>query len=154
MLIGNIFIFLYLFYSFFGYNFCYRLITNKKIDYIKFNPKSYSFIGKRLIMLSHLDFIYASYFFYYPNIHRYLNLIFLQFVINCGYFKIWGVSEWSTFLMHVFWGIVIIFYGKNYINAFYISLNYENYVLVFFLLPYYSFKDYIYTKRHYLYDNP
>lgn len=154
MLIGNIFIFLYLFYCFFGYNFYYRLITNKKIDYIKFNPKSHSFIGKRLIMLSHLDFIYASYFFYYPNIQRYLNLIFLQFVINCGYFKLWGICELSTFLMHIFWGVVIIFYGKIYINTFYISLDYENYVLLFFLIPYYCIKDYVYTERHYLYDNP
>lgn len=154
MIIGNIFIFLYIFYCFFGYNFLNRLIKKKKIDYCKLNSQAYSFIGKRLIMLSNLDFLYASFFFYYPNIERYLNLIILQLVINIGYFMIWGLSEWSTFLMHIFWGSIIIFSGINYINEFYILFNFENYILIFFLLIYYLFKNYIYTKRHYLYDNP
>ena len=154
MIFGNIFIFLYIFYCFFGYNFLNRLIEKKKIDYWKFNPKAYSFIGKRLVMLSHLDFLYAAYFFYYPNNERYLNLVILQIVINSGYYIIWGISEWSTFLMHLFWGLVIVFYGINYIDNFYISLKFENYTLIILLLPYYYFTDYIYTKRHYLYDNP
>ena len=152
----NIYILLYIFYCIFGYNFLYRISEKKNIDICKFKIKSYAFIGKRIVMLSHLDFLYAYYFFLKPTIQKYYNIILLQLVINIGYFIIWKFNEISTLLMHIFWGFFIIIHTSFYIKLqdFYImQFNNQNYLLIIFLFFYLQIYKFIYTKRHILYDN-
>lgn len=154
MTFNNIYIFLYIFYSIFGYNCLHRYNIKKKIDICKINYKSYAFIGKRLLMLSHLDFLYTYYYLTYPNFQRYINLIFLQIIVNGGYYIIWNTSEFSTLFMHIFWGIFIILHSSlnlKYENIL-INFNSENYLFLLFLLLYLKIYKNIYTTRNIIYD--
>lgn len=152
IILSKFYIYLYFFYSYFGYNFIYRYLSNKKIDCALLDSRAYAFIGKRLCMLSHLTFLYSAFFIEYPSLNRYLNTIFLHTVTNGGYYCKWGLSEYSTFFMHVFWSIPVTIYGSNYliiISNDYSNLyiNYENYGLLLALLGYLKIHNKIYTSR-------
>ena len=148
---------MYFFYSYFGYNNIYRIYSNKSIDFAILNPKGYSFIGKRLCMLSHLTLLYSAFYLEYSNMTRYLNVLALHFVVNCGYYVKWGMNEYSTFYMHVFWTLPIFIHGSSNftLQEFYITpLNSENLYLIYFLLFYCAIHKKIYTPRIKLIDNP
>ena len=149
MLISKFYIFLYFFYSYFGYNNINRIINNKKIDYALLDKKAYAFIGKRLCMLSHLFFLYSAYYLENPNNDRYLNVIILHIIVNSGYYIKWGIIEISTSLMHMFWGLPVIFYNIENIKFDYTNYNFNNENISFyaFLLIYSQFFSYIYTAR-------
>lgn len=157
MFLSKIYIFMYFFYSYFGYNHIYRLNSNKQVDCACLNPAAYSFIGKRLLMLSHLTFLYSAFYLEYSNINRYLNVLFLNLIVNSGYYIKWGISEYSTFYMHIFWGMPVFIQGlliHEYQEYNMIMLNNENYFLVYSLLIYCSIHKKIYTKRIAFIDNP
>lgn len=150
--ISKLYIFLYFFYSYFGYNIINRISIKKSIDYALFDRRAYAFIGKRLCMLSHIIFIYSSFFLEYPNNDRYINTLSLHIIVNIGYFTIWGISEKSTFAMHIFWSFPVIIYKNIYYKNIYFDLynynfNYENILLINFLLLYSHNYKYIYTPR-------
>jgi len=156
--ISKLYVFLYFFYSYFGYNILYRITIKKRIDYALLNNKSYAFIGKRLCMLSHVVFLYSAFYIEYPNNDRYINTLFLHFIVNSGYFITWRLNEKTTFFMHVFWSFPVILH-KNiyYINIHFdyndYKFNYENIGFLFFLLFYLQIYKYIYTPRVEFIDN-
>jgi len=148
----KLYIFLYFFYSYFGYNVIYRINSNKRIDYALLNKRSYAFIGKRIFMLSHLVFLYSAYFLEYPNNDKYINTLGLHIIVNSGYFIIWRFKEKSTFFMHLFWSFPIIIYKNIYYNHLEINLykyefNNENIILFILLFVYSQNYKYIYTPR-------
>lgn len=152
IIVSKIYIFMYFFYSYFGYNCVYRITCNKNIDYALLNKNAYSFIGRRLCMLSHLTLLYSSYFLEYPSNNRYINTLGLHIIVNCGYYNIWGLTEITTFLMHLFWSLPVIIYKNIYYNNIQISIyNYnlsnENLLLICFLLLYSQSFKYIYISR-------
>jgi len=149
ILISKFYIFLYFFYSYFGYNVINRIINNKKIDYALLDKRATAFIGKRLCMLSHLFFLYSAYYLENPNNKRYLNIIILHIIVNSGYYINWGLNEISTSLMHMFWGLPVIFYNIENIKIDYANYNFNNENISFyaFLLIYSQFFSYIYTPR-------
>ena len=67
LLLSYIYIYFYYHYSYYGYNCLNRYLNNKPIDRAILNYHGYSFIGKRLCMLSHLVLIYSAYFLENPN---------------------------------------------------------------------------------------
>lgn len=155
--LSNIYIFLYFFYSYFGYNCLYRLIENKNIDYALLDYRSYAYIGKRLCMLSHIAFLYSAYFLENPSVNRYINVLLLHNVVNIGYYVKWGSSELTTFIFHIIWAIPVSYYGFDlfyYNGLYYCKLNYENYFMIIFLLYYSQIFNYIYTPRIPFLDNP
>ena len=147
---------MYFFYSYFGYNSMHRISSNKAIDYAILNPVAFSFIGKRLTMLSHLTLLYSAFFIEYSNINRYLNVVFLHFIVNCGYYIKWGIDEYSTFYLHIFWAVPVFIYGLSNFTYqdFYTPLNDENFYLLYSLLFYCSIHKKIYTSRIKFLDNP
>ena len=151
MLISKFYIFLYFFYSYFGYNVINRISINKTIDYALLDKKAYAFIGKRLCMLSHLFFLYSAYYLENPNNDRYLNVIILHIIINIGYYIKWGIIEISTSLMHIFWGLPVVFYNfeNKIIELEWCNYNFNNENISFyaFLLIYSQIFTYIYTPR-------
>lgn len=160
MLFDKFFIFLYFFYSIYGYNFLTRLYFYKNIDYANFNIISYSFIGKRLLMLSHLTFLYTSFYLNYPSQNRFINTIILHLFVNIGYFINWGINDIITFVSHIYWSLVFFifnhyfFYNHYFYKHFfdlkndYINyLDYENYFILIFLLFYSNYYKFIYTNR-------
>jgi hypothetical protein len=153
LLLAKINIFSYFFYCYNGYNSVHRILQNKPIDYAILNYRGYSFIGKRLFMLSHLVFLYNAYFIEYPDQNTYFNVIILQITVNGGYYIKWGTQELSTFLLHVYHGILIIVQGSHRVIFNNFNLNYENYYVFMFLLFYSRIYHYIYTPRIYKIDN-
>ena len=150
MLLHNIYFFLYFFYVYVGYNFIYRLTIKKSIDYALTNPKTNAFIGKRIVMLSHLTLLYSAFFLKYSTINRYLNVILLHLIVNIGYFIKWGIDEYSTYYMHIFWAFPVIYYGFlkfNYTDYTQLQINNENIYLFTGLLFYIPTQKYIYTTR-------
>ena len=150
--ISKIYVFNYFFYSYFGYNIINRIIIKKSIDYALLDKRAYAFIGKRLFMLSHIVFLYSAFFIEYPNNERYINTLFLHFIVNSGYFAIWSISEKTTFTMHIFWSFPVIIYKNIYykniefnINNY--KINNENIGFILFLLIYSQIYKYIYTPR-------
>ena len=150
--VSKLYIFLYFFYSYFGYNLFHRILNKKSIDYALLDRRAYAFIGKRLCMLSHLVFLYTTYFLEYPNNYRYINTLALHFIVNCGYFYIWKLNEKTTFFMHLFWSLPVIIYKNSYysyidIDVYSYRLTYENIGLLIFLIIYSQNYKCIYTKR-------
>ncbi len=148
--LSKMYLFLYIFYSYVGYNFIYRLTTNKKIDFAIIDYRGYSFIGKRLLMLSHLTFLYNIKFIEYPNPNRYLNIQILNFIVCSGYFIKWGIIEKSTFLFHVFWSLIIMFYSNSIFkisDVFNIRIDQENLDFITFMAMYFLNYNKIYTPR-------
>ncbi len=155
LLLSKIYIFLYFFYSYFGYNCLNRLIENKKIDYALLDYRAYAFVGKRICMLSHIAFLYSAYFLENPSFNTYINIIFLHSIVNIGYFLKWGVSEITTFILHIYWALPVSFYGYFLVDDFYFyKINIENFYLINFLFFYLFIFDYIYTPRIEYIDNP
>jgi len=99
--------------------------------------------------LSHLFFLYSAYYLENPNNERYLNVIILHIIVNSGYYINWGLIEISTSLMHMFWGLPVIFYNIENIKIDYANYNFSNENISFyaFLLIYSQFFSYIYTAR-------
>ena len=157
MLLYKIYYFLYFFYNYQGYNFIYRLTINKPIDYAQTNPKSNAFIVKRIFMLSHLTLLYSAFFLQYSTINRYLNVILLHTIVNTGYYIKWGVDEYSTFYMHIFWALPVIYNGFfkfDYSDYIKLQINIENIYLFVGLILYIPLQKYIYTGRDKFIDNP
>jgi len=157
LLLSYIYIYFYYHYSYYGYNCLYRYLNNKPIDRAILNYHGYSFIGKRLCMLSHLVLIYSAYFLENPNINTYANIILLHNVVNIGYFVIWGIDELSTFLFHIFWAFPVTLYGSQLLelNEFYnYKFNSENFYTICGLLFYLNIYKKIYTPRIEYIDNP
>ena len=153
LLLTKIHIFLYFFYSYNGYNSINRMLQNKPIDYAILNYRGYSFIGKRLFMLSHLVFLYNAYFIEYSDQNTYFNVIILQIVVNGGYYIKWRTQELSTLLLHLYYSILIIIEGSYRVTFYNFYLNYENYYIFTFLLFYSKIYHHIYTPRIYKIDN-
>ena len=153
LLLTKINIFLYFSYCYYGYNSVHRFLQNKPIDYAILNYRGYSFIGKRLFMLSHLVFLYNGYFIEYLDQNTYFNVIILQIVVNGGYYIKWGTQELSTFLLHIYYGILIIIQGSYKVTFNNFNFNYENYYIFMFLLFYSRIYHHIYTPRIYQIDN-
>ena len=154
LLLSKICIFLYFFYSYFGYNSLNRIIENKKIDYALLNYKAYAFIGKRIFMLSHLAFLYSAFFLEYPNLNRYINVLFLHNVVNIGYFIKWGAKETTTFILHIFWALPVSIYGYYLVDDFNdFKFNNDNIYLTEFLIFYSLIFNHIYTPRIQYIDN-
>ncbi len=157
LLISYIYIYFYYHYSFCGYNCVNRYLNGKKIDYAILNYRGYSFIGKRLSMLSHLVLLYSAYFLENPNINRYYNVILLHFIVNIGYYINWGIDEVSTILFHIFWAFPVTIYGYKLVeinNLYNIEIDNENLFIIFGLLFYANIYKYIYTPRIKYIDNP
>ena len=157
MLLSQFYIFLYFFYIYVGYNFIYRPTLNKAIDYALINPKAFAFIGKRIFMLSQLTLLYSSIYLQYSTINRYLNVVLLHLIVNTGYFIKWGVDEYSTFYMHVFWALPVVYNGflkYDYLDYTKLQINNENIYLFVGLLLYIPLQKYIYTGRNKYIDNP
>ena len=157
--LSYIYIYFYFHYSYYGYNCINRYLNRKKIDTAILDYRGYSFIGKRLCMLSNLVLLYSVYFLENPNIKRYGNVILLHSVVNIGYYVNWGVYEVSTFLFHIFWAFPVIVYGLQLIeleknNLYTIKLDYENLFIICGLLFYVNIYNYIYTPRIEFIDNP
>lgn len=155
--LSYIYIYFYYHYSYYGYNCVNRYLNEKKIDRAIFNYKGYSFIGKRLLMLSHLVLLYSAYFLENPNINRYYNVILLHFIVNIGYYINWGIDEVSTILFHIFWTFPVTIYGYKLIEFedFYtFRIDYENLFIIFGLIFYINIYKYIYTPRIKYIDNP
>lgn len=152
IILSKCYIFIYVFYSYFGYNCVYRLNSNKSIDYALLNKNAYAFIGRRLCMLSHLTFLYSAYFLEYPSNDKYINTLGLHIIVNCGYYKLWGLKEMSTFIMHLLWSFPVIIYKNLYydniqINIYNYNYTNENLLLIIFLLIYSQNLKYIYIPR-------
>ena len=157
LLISYIYIYFYYHYSFCGYNCVNRYLNGKKIDYAILNHRGYSFIGKRLLMLSHLVLLYSAYFLENPNMNIYGNVILLHSVVNIGYYVNWGVNELSTFLFHIFWAFPVTIYGSQLLELddFYrCKFNIENLFMICGLLFYVNIYDCVYTHRIEYIDNP
>ena len=152
MLLANMYIGLYFFYGFFGYNCVHRYINNKPLDLVNFNPLSYAFIYKRTCMLSLLSLLYSAYFLNNPSINTLFNTILINMVVVVGYYTKWKIDEPTTFYMHLFWcfpAIIYTDYNKiiyNELNNFNI-INTNNISFMVFLCSYYWIQEYIYTKR-------
>lgn len=146
--LSYIYIYFYYHYCYYGYNCVYRYLNGKKIDRAILDYRGYSFLGKRICMLSHLVLLYSAYFLENPNINRYVNVILLHSFVNIGYYINWGIYELSTFLFHIFWACPVIIYGSQilYIDDYY-KFNYENSFIIFGLLSYINIYHYIYTPR-------
>ena len=147
MLLANTYIGFYFFYGIFGYNCVHKYINNKPIDIISFNPLSYSFICKRMCMLSLLVLLYSAYFINNPSINTLINIILINLVVNVGYYIKWKIDEPTTFYMHIFWGFPAIIY-TDYSKIKYIDFSYNNIIYILLFLSYYGYiHKYIYTKR-------
>ena len=155
LIISKLYIFLYFFYTYYGYNCLHRIVENKKVDYALLNYRAYAFIGKRVCMLSHIAFLYSAYFLENPNINRYLNVLFLHNVVNIGYFIKWGYSEFTTFILHIYWALPVSICGYFLVDDFYnFEFNNDNIYLISFLFFYLFIFDFIYTSRIEYIDNP
>ena len=146
-LLSKFYIFLYFFYSYFGYNFVNRILINKRIDYALIHHRGYAFIGKRICMLSHIAFLYSAYFLENPNFNNYINLIFLHSVVNIGYYLKWGTNEITTFLFHIIWAMPVSIYGFILIKNYNFDYYYNNIFMLNFLIFYLSIFNKIYTQR-------
>lgn len=157
--LSKIYIFLYFFYCYFGYNIIYRITMNKQIDHALLNKQAYAFIGKRIFMLSHLVLLYSAFYLEYPNTNRYNNIFMLHFIVNSGYYVIWELTEKSTLFMHIFWSVPVLCYNNENIknihfNLYNYEINNENLILLIFLLIYSKLFRFIYTPRLEFIDKP
>lgn len=159
MLLSDTYVTFYFIYAIFGYNCAHKYTRNKSIDMANLIPKSQSFIGKRICMLSLIALLYSAYFLNNPSINTFLNLLLIHSVVIIGYYVKWKIDEPITFYMHVFWIFPVTIYTDyskiTYGREIYYNLNLsDNGYMIMFLCYYYLIQGYIYTKRIPGIDNP
>ena len=81
--------------------------------------------------------------------------LFLHNIVNIGYFVKWGYSEFTTFILHIYWALPVSIYGYFLVDDFYnFEFNNDNIYLIIFLFFYLFIFDFIYTSRNEYIDNP
>lgn len=146
MKVYMIYIMIYFIYVIIGYNSLNRYKQNKPLDLVCFNKSSFTFIGRRMCMLSLISHLFSAYFFYLPNINTFINAFLINMVSIIGYYCKWRIDEALTFYSHIFWVLPVILYAI-YLKLDYSVINNGWIYLLIFLYGYSFIQKYVYLKR-------
>ena len=80
-----IYIILYITYIIFGPHYIMRIVKKDNINL----PNNIQELGKRMLFLSYLSYLYNAYYFYNPNIETFLNAVVVNLLAIAAYILKW-----------------------------------------------------------------